>query len=133
MLAIKGLWEFSRIGAEISSPGWSAIIAHAERRQILDMLSSWTVQANRLFELDAPDALLSHAAGRDHAEATFKRARASYGLRQALFIADKLNFAFAPATLALRYGKGRGGTAALSHIGFLWRRRGQMAKRWLGR
>ena len=69
----------------------------------------------------------------DHAEATFKRARASYGLRQALFIADKLNFAFAPGTLALRYGKGRGGAAALSHIGFLWRRRGQMAKRWLGR
>jgi len=133
MLAIKGLWEFSRIGAEISSPGWSAIIAHAERRQILDMLSSWAVQANRLFQLDAPDELLLHAAGRDHAEATFKRARASYGLRQALFIADKLNFAFAPATLALRYGEGRGGTAALSHVGFLWRRRGQMAKRWLGR
>ena len=97
------------------------------------MLSSWTAQANRLFQLDAPDALLNHAAGRDHAEATFKRARASYGLRQALFIADKLNFAFAPGTLALRYGKERGGAAALSHIGFLWRRRGQMAKRWLGR
>ena len=56
MLAIKGLWEFSKIGAEISPPGWSAIIAHAEQREILDMLSSWTVQANRLFELDAPES-----------------------------------------------------------------------------
>lgn len=133
MLAIKGLWEFANVGAETPPPGWDAIIAHARQRNILDMLSSWSVQTNRLFGLEAPAALLRHDAGRKHAAATFRRARASYGLRQALFIADKLSFAFAPETLALRYGNRNAGAAALSHIGFLWRRRREMAKRWLGR
>jgi hypothetical protein len=133
MLAIKGLWEFSRVGAELSPLGWSDIIAHAEPRKILVMLSSCSVQANRLFGLDAPDMLLRLQAGRKHADATFRRARASYGLRQALFVTDKLTFAFAPETLALRYGQRNPGAAALSHLGFLWRRRGEMARRWLGR
>ena len=133
MLAIKGLWEFSRVGAEISPPGWSAIIEHAEQRKILDMLSSWSVQANRLFGLEVPDMLLRLEAGRKHADATFKHARTSYRLRQALFVADKLYFAFAPETLALRYGQRNAGAAALRHMGFLWRRRSEMARRWLGR
>jgi hypothetical protein len=134
MLAIKGLWEFSRVGAEIPPVGWRAIVEHAEQRGILDMLSSWSVQANRLFGLEAPQELMTLEAGRKHADATFRRARTSYGLRQALFLADKLRFAFAPKTLALRYGqRGNAGAAALRHMGFLWRRRSQMARRWLGR
>ncbi len=132
MLAIKGLWEFARVGAEIPPTGWEAVIIHAKQRRIFDMLSSWTVQANRLFGFAPSDAALRHDAGRKHADATFRRARAAYGLRQALFLADKLGFAFAPKTLALRYGKGNV-RAVLSHIGFLWHRRGQMTKRWLGR
>jgi Uncharacterised nucleotidyltransferase len=132
MLTVKGVWEFARASAELSPRAWDVIVAHAEERKILDMLSSWAVQANRLFELEAPDALLRFEFGRKHADATFKRARMAYGVRQALFVADKLNFAFAPRTLALRYGESSTGGAALRHIGFLWSRRGQMARRWLG-
>ena len=133
MLAIKGLWEFSRVGGEVSPQGWRAIVEHAEQRKFLDVLSSWSVQANQLFGLEAPQNLLASEAGRKHAAATFRRARSSRGLRQALFIADKLRFAFAPETLALRYGQGgNAGAAALRHLGFLWRRRSQMARRWLG-
>jgi hypothetical protein len=133
MLAIKGLWEFSRVGGEITPQGWSAATAHAENSGIVDVLSSWSIQANRLFGLEVPRELLTLDAGRKHAEATFRRARAPYRLRQALFAADKLRFAFAPETLALRYGAG--GTVAMSafrHAAFLWRHRGQMARRWLG-
>jgi hypothetical protein len=133
MLSIKGLWEFARVGAEISPEGWSAIIAQAEQRDFLDMLSSWAVQANRLFGLEVPETLLRFEAGCGHADATFERARMSYGVRQALFLADKLRFAFTPRTLALRYGESNPGAAALRHVSFLWSRRGQMARRWLGR
>ena len=133
MLAIKGLWEFSEVGAEIPSDRWSAIITHAEQHKFLGMLSSWSIQASRLFGLEVPEALLCHEPGRKHADATFRLGRAPYRLRQALFVADKLTFAFAPETLALRYRENGVGAAALRHIGFLWRRRSQMARRWLGR
>jgi hypothetical protein len=133
MLALKGLWEFARVGAELSPQAWYTIIAHAEQRHILAMLSNWAVQANRLFGLEAPAILLRFEAGRRHADATFKRARMRYGARQALFLADKLRFAFAPGTLAVRYGASSAGAAALRHIGFLWSRRRQMARRWFGR
>ena len=63
MLAIKGLWEFSRVGAEIPSDRWSAIITHAEQHKFLGMLSSWSIQASRLFGLEVPEALLCHEPG----------------------------------------------------------------------
>jgi hypothetical protein len=133
MLALKGLWEFASAASDVSPLGWRAIIAHAEQRQIFTMLSSWTVQAHRLFGLKAPECLLASEAGQRHAEATFRQSRRSHALRQALFLADKVRFAFAPGTLAQRYGKsGSGGSAALTHIAFLWRRRIPMARRWLG-
>jgi len=126
LLAIKGLWEFSRVGAEVSPEGWRAIIDHAEKREFLDVLSSWAIQANRLFELRAPSELMSLEAGRRHAEATFKHARKAYLFRQTRFVADKLHFAFAPETLALRYQlRGKAGPATLRHMGFLFRRRVQ--------
>jgi hypothetical protein len=133
MLAIKGLWEFARVGAELSPQAWDTIVAHAEQRKFFDMLSSWTVQAKRLFGLEAPVALLRRSVGRKHADATFKRARMPHGARQALFAADKLKFAFTPRTLALRYGESSAVAAALRHIGFLWSHRRQLAQRWLGR
>ncbi len=102
MLALKGLWEFASVGGEISPPRWRVVIAHAEQRRILAMLSSWCIQAHRLFGLDAPQELLTSETGRNHADATFRNARRSQGMRQALFLADKLRFAFAPKTLALR-------------------------------
>ena len=134
MLAIKGLWEFSKVGAEISEQGWNALLAHAEDRDIVDVLSSWSIQSNRLFGLKVPQQLLTLDAGRKHANATFRRARSPYRLRQAMFAADKLRFAFAPETLAFRYGADRGTTAksAFRHAVFLWRRRGQMARHWFG-
>jgi hypothetical protein len=133
MLALKGLWEFSKVGSELTPEGWSTIIAHAEHRKILDMLSSWSVQAHLLFGFDAPQELLSFPVGRKHAAATFKRACSPYRLRQTFFVLDKLRFAFAPATLRLRYGdQGNSRQNMLRHLGFLWRRRGPMARRWLG-
>src|SRR5262245_38688804 len=134
MLAIKGLWEFSRVGGELSPQNWNVIIAHAESRGIVDVLSSWSIQASRLFGLEVPPRLLDLAAGRKHADATLKRARIPYRLRQALFVADKLHFAFSPKTLSLRYGGGDGtiATAAFRHAAFLWRRRRLMMRRWLG-
>jgi hypothetical protein len=134
MLAIKGLWEFSKVGAEITGQGWSTLMAHAENRDIVDVLSSWSIQSNQLFGLEVPQQLLTFDAGCKHADATFKRARSPYRLRQAMFAVDKLRFAFAPETLAFRYGAGGGTTAksAFYHAVFLWRRRGQMARHWFG-
>jgi hypothetical protein len=134
MLAIKGLWEFSRVARELTPQKWSCIIAHAEKRGVLDVLSSWSIQANRLFGLDVPPQLLTSGAGRKHAEVTLRRATAPHRLRQALFVADKLRFAFSPKTLSLRYGSGdaRIAASALRHAAFLWRRRGLMVRRWLG-
>jgi hypothetical protein len=134
LLAIKGLWEFSQVGGEITPQNWSVIIAHAEKRGIVDVFSSWSIQANRLFGLNGPTQLLTLSAGRKHADVTFKRAMTHYRLRQALFVADKLRFAFSPKTLSLRY-RSRDATvaaSALSHAVFLWRRRGLMMRRWLG-
>ena len=134
MLALKGLWEFARVGEEISLSGWRTIIAHSKERRILAILSSWCIQANRLFGLAAaPQELLTLETGRKHADITFRRARTSHGLRQVFFLADKLRFAFAPKTLALRYGEsGNAGSAALRHMAFLWRNRSPLARRWLG-
>jgi hypothetical protein len=133
MLAVKGLWEFAKVGSTVPPQGWRAISTHAAERGTGVALSSWCIQANRLFGLKAPEELLADRAGRKHAEATFKRARASYQLRQVLYVADKLRFAFAPETLAFRYGKEGGiGGGALRHFGFLWRRRREMTRRWLG-
>lgn len=123
MLAIKGLWEFSRVGADLSAQGWRTIIEHAEQREILDVLSSWAVQARRLFGLDVPADLAASAAGLKHAEATFRRARTPYQLRQAVSVIDRLRFAFRRETLARRYGGDRSlSGAALHHFLFLARR-----------
>jgi hypothetical protein len=132
MLALKGLWEFANVGSEVSASGWETIIAHAEERGILSALSSWAVQANRLFGLRPPESLLALTNGIKHADATFKRAHQARTLRQAFFFCDKLGFAFAPSTMAQRYGRATG-AAALRHIAFLWRRRGPATRRWLGR
>ncbi len=123
MLAIKGLWEFSRVGADISPRGWRAIVEHAEQREILDVLSSWAVQANRLFGLNIPEELAASAAGRKHAEATFRRARAPYKVRQIASVIDRLLRAFSREALAARYGRNRSlSLAALRHMFFLVRR-----------
>ncbi len=129
LLAIKGVWEFAMVGGELSREGWCSIIEHAGERGIIDVLTSWIVQANWLFGLRIPDGLAISDRARGHAEATFKRTRASYTVRWALFTADRLRFAFRTETLAIRYGAAKNGTlhkARLHHLVFLictyWRR-----------
>jgi lauroyl/myristoyl acyltransferase len=132
MLAIKGLWEFSRVGGEVSPVGWQSIIQHAAQRGFLDVLSSWAVQASRLFGLKAPDELMGLEAGRRHAEATLRQAGQHHALRRGAFVVDKLRFAFARETLALRYRlSGNAPSAALRHMGFLLRRQVQLATRFI--
>ena len=91
------------------------------------MLSSWSIQANRLFGLKAPKRCLAMDAGRKHADATFKRARAPYRLRQALFVADKLTFAFAPGTR--RSATARAKLSERPRYA-IWRSCGAAAARW---
>jgi lauroyl/myristoyl acyltransferase len=130
ILAIKGLWEFSRVGAEVATEGWRAIIDHAEKGGLLDVLSSWAIQANRLFGLGVPSDLLEFEPGQRHAEATFRHAGNARVFRQAGFTADRLRLAFAPKTLAARYRAHRGGApTAMRHLGFLLRRRAQAIAR----
>jgi hypothetical protein len=130
MLAIKALWEFSSGGADVSPEGWRDIINHAERRGIVDVLSSWAIQANRLFGLGVPSELLEFEPGQSHAEATFKHARIARAFRHVRFTADRLRLAFAPDTLTARYPLHSGGTRmAIRHLVFLFRRRAQAIAR----
>lgn len=131
MLALKGLWEFACVACELLPSDWNVVTQQAKERGIVSILSSWSVQANRLFGLGAPQYLLT-ATGIKHADATLRRAQLPLGVRRALFLGDKLSFAFAPTTIAQRYGVSSG-AAALRHVAFLWGRRGPSAKRWLGR
>lgn len=135
-LAIKDLWEFAQQGHALSPEAWGLVAAHMERSGGAEILGSWIVQAGRLFALAPPAGIEISAAARAHAEATLRRARAPYWLRRGLFVADKLRFAFAPETLAVRYGlgEGAGATAIARHIGFLLRlHRGNAFKRMFGR
>jgi lauroyl/myristoyl acyltransferase len=123
-LALKGLWEFSKLGGELSEPQWQNIIQHAVQRKFLEMLSSWTVQAKLLFGLNAPGQLMAFKAGINHAETTFSWARRSYFLRKTAFITDTLTYSFSPKTLAQRYPENENtGRAALRHVNFLLRHR----------
>jgi hypothetical protein len=127
LFAMKGLWEFAMCGHPLSLDGWHSLIEYAERQVIMDMLGSWVVQANRLFGLRIPNALVISDEARRHAEATFRRARAPLGIRRALFVADKLRFGFSRETLAARYDLAGGdglAKAALRHFLFLVRRYG---------
>ena len=133
LLSLKGLWEFSKLGGELTQAQWHTIIQHAAQRKFLDVLSSWAIQANLLFGLDAPNELIVRKAGRKHAEATFKQARRSYLVRQAAFISDRLRFGFSPKTLALRYPRaGSTGRAALRHVDFILRHQLQRIPRVVG-
>ena len=130
MLAIKGLWEFSSGGAEVSPEGWRAIIKHAETRGILEVLSSWAIQANRLFGLGVPSDLLEFEPGQRHAEATFRHAGNARVFRHVRFTADRLRLAFAAKTLAARYRPHFDGKpTAMRHLGFLLRRRAHAVAR----
>ena len=136
LLAIKGLWEFAMVGSGLTPSAWNAIVEHAGERGVMDVLASWVAQANRLFGLKIPDGLSISEKARRHAEATFKRSRASYQLRWTYFTADRLRFAFSRETLAVRYGLAEGdnlATAALRHVNFLMRSYWSRVTQWLRR
>ena len=59
MLALKGLWEFASVACELLPSDWSVLTEHAEERGVRSILSSWSVQANRLFGLGVPQSLLT--------------------------------------------------------------------------
>lgn len=136
ILAIKDLWEFANLGHALPQEKWCSIAAHMERGGGSEFLDSWIVQAGRLFGLAPPAGVAISATARHHAEATLRRARSPYWLRRALFVADKLRFAFSPKTLAVRYRLDEGdwgATATAKHIGFLFRlHRGNVFKRLIG-
>jgi Uncharacterised nucleotidyltransferase len=103
VLAIKGLWELAILGNELSEPGWRSISAHLLGHGQADILASWLVQANRLFGLRLPDGVEISDAARAHADTTFRTAHSPDWMRWGRFTADKLAFAFARETLAVRY------------------------------
>ena len=136
LLALKGLWEFCMAANELSNDEWRLIASHMEARGRLDVLSSWIVQANRLFGLAVPDVVQISDAARDHADTTLRRAAWPYPARRALFIADQLRFAFDRETLALRYDSDPGQSTlgiAGKHLVYLARKyRGDALRRVVG-
>jgi Uncharacterised nucleotidyltransferase len=126
LLAIKDVWEFSRTADALAPEEWHAVGRHMQSAGAADVLGSFIAQAERLFGLAAPAGVGLSAPARAHAEATLRRAQAPHWLRCLLFTADKLRFAFAPATLAVRYPKATGNPLGVTarHIGFLLRLHG---------
>ena len=136
LLAIKGLWEFAMVGRELSPQAWESIAEQAKDRDAIDVLTSWAVQANRLFGLKVAEALPISRQAMMHAEATFRRARAPYHIRWGYFIADRLRFAFNRETLAIRYRLKEGDSltkAALNHVIFLMRSYRARGAQWFRR
>jgi hypothetical protein len=137
MLALKAIWEFARLGSELSDEAWRSIAAHLEARGDPDLLGSCQVLAKHLFGLDlAAGASISESA-RSHAEQTLRRAAAPYWLRRLPFLADQLRFGFARETLAARYGISQAQVSfkhRSRHLAFLLRRyRGAVLRRLAGR
>jgi hypothetical protein len=127
LLAIKRLWEFAMGASELSPDGWASLIDYCEKRGIGNILASWVVQANRLFNLKIPSSLVISKDGRRLAERTLAHASLPLFVRRALFFTDKLKFAFSRETLAVRYPSvnddGMANTV-MRHIMFLLRRHG---------
>lgn len=133
VLALKDVWEFACLADGLAPGEWDAITHHMRGVGALDILGSFSAQAELLFGFAPPERAAPSAAARAHAEATLRRARSPAWLRRVLFTVDKLTFAFAPATLAVRY-PGSGGNPLRvvgRHVGFLIRLHGSNAlRRW---
>jgi hypothetical protein len=104
ILALKGLFEFASLAADVSAPQWAEIAAHMADKGQAVVLGSWLRQAEVLFGLPHPPGVPIDAAARDHAADTIAFASASYGRRRRDFILDQMRYAFARETLAHRYG-----------------------------
>lgn len=136
LLALKALWEFTMQARGFSDSAWRHIADHLASAGQMDLLTSWLLQASRLFGLRYPQGIeISHAA-RTHAAMTFAHAAAPHWRRRASFLADQLRHGFARETMAMRYGLAESevslGTVA-RHLKFLFGRyRGTLARRLIG-
>jgi hypothetical protein len=127
LLAIKDVWEFAAMADGLAPADWLAI-ADQMRGAGADILGSFIAQAELMLGLAPPELAAPSAAARAHAAATLRRAQSPLWLRRVLFTADKLAFAFAPQTLAVRYPERNRNPIAVTarHIGFLLRHHGGM-------
>jgi hypothetical protein len=136
VLAIKDVWEFAQLTDGLAAADWQAIMDHMRRAGAADMLGSFLAQAEMLFAAAFPAGVMPSPAARAHARATLRRAQSPAWLRRTLFVADKLRFAFAGETLAVRYPRSPAGPlgATARHVGFLFRLHGGDAmRRMIGR
>jgi hypothetical protein len=105
ILALKPLWEWTMLTRNCSRDDWQDIAGHMREAGALDLLSSWLVQAQRLFGAPPPQTIAISARAAANAVATLKRASAPHWQRRTGFVADQLRYSFSKATLAARYGK----------------------------
>jgi len=131
LLAIKDVWEFAQLAGGLGEADWRTIADHMHRVGAADILGSFVAQAETLFALAPPLGFAPPPKARTHAATTLRRVQSPYWLRRALFVADKLRFAFARETLATRYPAAGAGPLAATrrHIGFLFRLHGPDAVR----
>ena len=107
VLNIRALWEWASLAATFTVDDWDAVHAHMHSAGASDVLDSWIVQAERTFKLDVPRRHAVSAAGRAHAEASFRMAAKPYWRRRTRYIVHQLRVSFARETLALKYGTER--------------------------
>lgn len=103
-LCIKGLWEWSMLASRFTPDDWKTLRDHMRSAGAFDMLNSWSMLADWLFQLKAPWLPEGSAAARRHAERTLREAFGPYWRRRTAQIADELKVSFGRDTLAARYG-----------------------------
>jgi hypothetical protein len=136
LLALKALWEFAMLARDFPDSAWREVADHLASAGRLELLTSWLLQAARLFGLAYPGWIEMSPAARAHADRTFGHAVKPDWRRRAAFLADQLRHGFARETMAMRYGLAESevslGTVA-RHLRFLvGRYRGNMLRRLIG-
>ena len=102
-LSIKGVWEWAMLAQAFSDDDWTAVRAHMRAAKALDILDSWSLQARRLFHLEAPWLGEVSTSARAHAEASLRQAFKPYWRRRVGQLTDEFTASFARETLARKY------------------------------
>jgi hypothetical protein len=135
-LAVKGLWEFTMLGATLSEESWKSIVDHLDQHRQLNLLASWALQADHLFGLSYPRWIKISTGARVQVNTTFARATAPNWWRRVIFVIDQFRFGFARRTLATRYQLNEADVSlgtVVKHVRFLARRyRGKRLQRLTG-
>ncbi|MDR3520849.1 MAG: nucleotidyltransferase family protein [Acidocella sp.] len=136
ILALKPLWEFICLTGSVSDADWQALAAHMAAENGLDLLTSWCLQAEAVFNEPVPPGLAISAAARAQAANCLTEAAQPESLRRVRFLWRQLQRGFSAEMLAIRYrvpASAVGLTLRLRHLWFLLRRyRGHMRLRLLG-